>query len=207
MMLLDFLYLFIASALLGMLFGLVCAYCLRTFHFHHVSQVRAGHAVRRALLAAGRVPGQSTMLGPALMAWLASMLIAAHHARAVLTKRLAGAAASTDVQEVALIGMTAYLAYLAGDVFGLSGILAIFVCAVAISHYALHNISGRWLGTGQREKRHLERRPRWKPSRRLPSNVPRLPGPPLRSPLYACLLRSRVTHDHHLRLPHSVLHL
>lgn len=74
MMLLDFLYLFIASALLGMLFGLVCAYCLRTFHFHHVSQVRAGHTVRRALLAAGRVAGQSTMLGPALMAWLASML-------------------------------------------------------------------------------------------------------------------------------------
>lgn len=80
-MLLDFLYLFLASALLGMVFGLVCAYCLRTFHFDHVSQ------------------------------------------------------------EVALIGMTAYLAYLAGDVFGLSGILAIFVCAVAISHYALHNIS------------------------------------------------------------------
>lgn len=38
--------------------------------------------------------------------------------------------------------MTAYLAYLAGDVFGFSGILALFVCAVAISHYALHNISG-----------------------------------------------------------------
>lgn len=38
-MLLDFLYLFIASALLGMAFGLITAYCLRTFHFHHVSQV------------------------------------------------------------------------------------------------------------------------------------------------------------------------
>ena len=38
--------------------------------------------------------------------------------------------------------MTAYLSYLAGDVLGLSGILALFVCAVAISHYALHNISG-----------------------------------------------------------------
>ena len=46
------------------------------------------------------------------------------------------------LQEVALIGMTAYLSYLAGDVLGLSGILALFVCAVAISHYALHNISG-----------------------------------------------------------------
>lgn len=38
--------------------------------------------------------------------------------------------------------MTAWLSYLAGDVLGLSGILALFVCAVAISHYALHNISG-----------------------------------------------------------------
>jgi hypothetical protein len=38
--------------------------------------------------------------------------------------------------------MTAYLSYLMGDVLGLSGILALFVCAVAISHYALHNISG-----------------------------------------------------------------
>ena len=37
--------------------------------------------------------------------------------------------------------MTAYLSYLSGDVLGLSGILALFVCAVAISHYALHNIS------------------------------------------------------------------
>ncbi|KAI7845128.1 hypothetical protein COHA_001333 [Chlorella ohadii] len=82
-MLLDFLYLFLASAVLGMMFGLVTAYCLRHFHFHHVSQAR----------------------------------------------------------EVALIGMTAYLSYLAGDVFGLSGILALFVCAVAISHYALNNIS------------------------------------------------------------------
>ncbi|PRW60759.1 Na+ H+ antiporter [Chlorella sorokiniana] len=81
MMLLDFLYLLLASAVLGMMFGLVTAYCLRHFHFHHVSQ------------------------------------------------------------EVALIGMTAYLSYLAGDVFGLSGILALFVCAVAISHYALNNIS------------------------------------------------------------------
>lgn len=51
-----------------------------------------------------------------------------------------------SLQEVALIGMTAYLAYLAGDVLGLSGILALFVCAVAISHYALHNISGAFGG-------------------------------------------------------------
>lgn len=44
-------------------------------------------------------------------------------------------------QEVALIGMTAYLSYLVGDVLHLSGILSLFVSAVCISHYALHNIS------------------------------------------------------------------
>ena len=42
MMLLDFLYLFVASMILGMLFGLVTAYCLRAFHFHHVSQASGG---------------------------------------------------------------------------------------------------------------------------------------------------------------------
>jgi hypothetical protein len=39
-MLLDFMYLFAASTLLGMMYGLVTAYCLRSFHFHHVSQVQ-----------------------------------------------------------------------------------------------------------------------------------------------------------------------
>ena len=42
-MLLDFTYLFVASTILGMAFGLVTAYCLRAFHFHHVAQAgRAG---------------------------------------------------------------------------------------------------------------------------------------------------------------------
>ena len=44
------------------------------------------------------------------------------------------------VQEVALIGMLGYLSYLAGELAGLSGIVTLFCCAVAISHYALHNI-------------------------------------------------------------------
>ena len=44
-------------------------------------------------------------------------------------------------QEVALIGMLAYLSYLCGDWLGLSGIVALFCCAVTISHYALHNVS------------------------------------------------------------------
>lgn len=48
-MLLDFLYLFLASAVLGMMFGLVTAYCLRHFHFHHVSQACGAAAGRLAL--------------------------------------------------------------------------------------------------------------------------------------------------------------
>ncbi|KAK9909394.1 hypothetical protein WJX75_001559 [Coccomyxa subellipsoidea] len=44
-------------------------------------------------------------------------------------------------QEVALIGMLGYLSYLSGELAGLSGIVTLFCCAVAISHYALHNIS------------------------------------------------------------------
>eukprot|EP00891_Asterochloris_glomerata_P003501 jgi/Astpho2/3501/e_gw1.00056.5.1_t len=44
-------------------------------------------------------------------------------------------------QEVSLIGLLAYLSYLAGDWLGLSGIVALFCCAVTISHYALHNVS------------------------------------------------------------------
>lgn len=35
----------------------------------------------------------------------------------------------------------AYLSYLVGEVAGLSGIVALFVSAIIISHYALHNIS------------------------------------------------------------------
>ena len=41
-MLLDFSYLFVASTILGMAFGLVTAYCLRAFHFHHVAQAGWG---------------------------------------------------------------------------------------------------------------------------------------------------------------------
>ena len=45
------------------------------------------------------------------------------------------------MQEVAIIGMLAYLSYLCGELLGLSGIVALFCCAVAISHYALHNVT------------------------------------------------------------------
>eukprot|EP00884_Botryococcus_braunii_P015756 jgi/Botrbrau1/2864/Bobra.0036s0009.1 len=44
-------------------------------------------------------------------------------------------------QEVALLGMLGYLSYLCGEWTGLSGIVALFCCAVIISHYGLHNVS------------------------------------------------------------------
>ncbi|KAK9838031.1 hypothetical protein WJX74_010028 [Apatococcus lobatus] len=49
--------------------------------------------------------------------------------------------ASSTPQAVGLIGTTCYLSYLAGDEFKLSGIVSLFCCAVAMSHYGLHNIS------------------------------------------------------------------
>ena len=45
------------------------------------------------------------------------------------------------LQEVTLLGLLGYLSYLCGDVLGLSGIVSLFCCAVAISHYALHNVN------------------------------------------------------------------
>lgn len=44
-------------------------------------------------------------------------------------------------QAVGVIGLSAYLSYLIGDYMGLSGIVALFCCAVAISHYTMKNIS------------------------------------------------------------------
>ena len=43
--------------------------------------------------------------------------------------------------------MVAYLAYLMGDYMGLSGIVSLFCCAVTMSHYALHNVSGPATGS------------------------------------------------------------
>ena len=38
-------------------------------------------------------------------------------------------------QEVALIGMLAYLSYLCGELLGISGIVSLFCCGVVTSHY------------------------------------------------------------------------
>lgn len=43
-------------------------------------------------------------------------------------------------QEVALIGLLSYLSYLAAEVLGLSGILALFCCGAAVSHFALRDL-------------------------------------------------------------------
>jgi len=63
------------------------------------------------------------------------LMLACHLLRSVYRK------AFSLLQEVALIGMLGYLSYLSGELLGLSGIVTLFCCAVAISHYALHNIS------------------------------------------------------------------
>lgn len=39
-----------------------------------------------------------------------------------------------------MVGMIAYLSYLVAEHFGCSGIVAIFSCAVVMSHYALYNV-------------------------------------------------------------------
>ena len=39
-----------------------------------------------------------------------------------------------------MVSMIAYLSYLVAEHFGCSGIVAIFTCAVVMSHYALYNV-------------------------------------------------------------------
>ena len=52
------------------------------------------------------------------------------HPSAVLTR-----IAALVSQEVALIGMLAYLSYLCGELLGISGIVSLFCCGVVTSHY------------------------------------------------------------------------
>lgn len=44
-------------------------------------------------------------------------------------------------QEVSLVGALAFLCYLVAELSGLSGILALFFCGMAVSHYALQHVS------------------------------------------------------------------
>lgn len=49
-------------------------------------------------------------------------------------------ASAAALQAVSMVGMIAYLSYLVAEHFGCSGIVAIFTCAVVMSHYALYNV-------------------------------------------------------------------
>ena len=44
---------------------------------------------------------------------------------------------------MALVGALAFLCYLGAEVLGLSGILALFFCGMAVSHYALQHVNPR----------------------------------------------------------------
>ena len=44
------------------------------------------------------------------------------------------------LQAVSMVIMLAYLSYLVAEHFGCSGIVAIFTCAVVMSHYAMYNV-------------------------------------------------------------------
>lgn len=79
----NFLYLFFASTLLGVITGLLSAYIIKKLYF-------------------GR------------------------H--------------STD-REVALMMLMAYLSYMLGELFYLSGILTVFFCGIVMSHYTWHNVT------------------------------------------------------------------
>ncbi|WOL13976.1 sodium/hydrogen exchanger 4 [Canna indica] len=47
---------------------------------------------------------------------------------------------STD-REIALMALMAYLSYTMAELFHLSGILTVFFCGIAMSHYAWHNVT------------------------------------------------------------------
>ncbi|XP_054822337.1 sodium/hydrogen exchanger 1-like isoform X2 [Prosopis cineraria] len=60
---------------------------------------------------------------------------------AYIIKKLCFARHSTD-REVALMFLMAYLSYMLAELLDLSGILTVFFCGIAMSHYTWHNVSG-----------------------------------------------------------------
>ncbi|MEW5304711.1 MAG: hypothetical protein WDW36_007303 [Sanguina aurantia] len=52
-----------------------------------------------------------------------------------------GCVAGFGIAEVAVVGLLSYLTYLAAEMFGLSSILALFVCGLTVSHVALPTMS------------------------------------------------------------------
>ncbi|KAM7277360.1 hypothetical protein ACFE04_019226 [Oxalis oulophora] len=59
---------------------------------------------------------------------------------AYIIKKLYFGRHSTD-REVALMILMAYLSYTIAELFGLSGILTVFFCGIAMSHYTWHNVT------------------------------------------------------------------
>eukprot|EP00899_Mesostigma_viride_P009978 jgi/Mesvir1/18982/Mv18945-RA.1 len=51
--------------------------------------------------------------------------------------------AEGSVQEIAVILLQAYLAYLVSELLGLSGIFAVFFCGIVMSHYTWYNVNAR----------------------------------------------------------------
>ncbi len=48
---------------------------------------------------------------------------------------------TVPIKETSLILLNGYLTYLIGEVTGLSGIIALFTCAIIMGHYCFQNIS------------------------------------------------------------------
>ena len=111
-MLASFASLFAFSLALGVAVGLGASLLLKRTGVHGVPQARAGCGHGR---------------------WVAGQARPPHRARPP-------AHPPPAPQAVGLVGMASYLAYLVGDVLGLSGIVSLFCCAVALSHYGLPNI-------------------------------------------------------------------
>uniref|UniRef100_A0A2P2KLD8 Sodium/hydrogen exchanger n=1 Tax=Rhizophora mucronata TaxID=61149 RepID=A0A2P2KLD8_RHIMU len=59
---------------------------------------------------------------------------------AYIIKKLYFGRHSTD-REVALMILMAYLSYMIAELFNLSGILTVFFCGIAMSHYTWHNVT------------------------------------------------------------------
>ncbi|XP_028789125.1 sodium/hydrogen exchanger 2-like isoform X2 [Neltuma alba] len=59
---------------------------------------------------------------------------------AYIIKKLCFARHSTD-REIALMLLMAYLSYMLAELVNLSGILTVFFCGIAMSHYTWHNVS------------------------------------------------------------------
>ena len=165
----NFCYLFVASMVLGAVFGLFTSWLMKFFKSNSTPQVQCRLELRISMCLAGdaraewlmycllrkaaqavrswkhRVPSSKAPVVyscstsccllvqpclPTCAAWACQAGSAAQQCRAV-----------TLLQEVTLLGLLGYLSYLCGDVLGLSGIVSLFTCAVAISHYALHNVN------------------------------------------------------------------